>query len=386
MATIIASTRSYVDPFRAMDVFAEAVMLKQQGLPIISMAVGQPSAPAASPVIRAAESYLKNGRLSYTDALGLMPTREAIAQSYQTLYGVSINPERVAITTGSTAGFNLAFLAFFNAGDRIAITAPGYPAYRNIIRALGMEVVEISVHESQGILTADALAQAHAHKPLAGVLFASPANPTGAMIPDAALVALMDKAHELGIKIISDEIYHRLNFAAPDKTALSVTDDIIVVNSFSKYYCMTGWRIGWMIVPEGQERAVERVAQSLYISAPELSQRAVVEAFTPESTTELEATKAIYQKSRIVVQNGLEALNMPLVAPMDGGFYAYCDISAHSNDAMEFAQSMLISAHVAATPGIDFDPINGHRTMRFSYAGAPEEMAQAIENLKNWLS
>lgn len=385
MATIKPSLRSNVEPFRAMDVFAEAVRLKQQGQPIVSMAVGQPSAPAARPVIEAAEKALKDGRLSYTDALGLLPTREAIAESYQTLYGVNVSPERVVVTTGSTAGFNLAFLTFFDAGDRIAITAPGYPAYRNIIKALGLEVVEIPVHDCDGMLSAEALEATHKEKPLAGVLFASPANPTGAMIPDDALEALIHKAQSLDIKVISDEIYHRLNFTGPDKTALSVSDDLIIVNSFSKYYCMTGWRIGWMIVPEGHSRAVERVAQSLYISAPELSQRAVIAAFDVESTEQLEATKAIYAKSRDVVMDGLQALNMPLIAPMDGAFYAYCDVTAHTNDSMVLAGEMLKNAKVAATPGIDFDPLRGAETMRFSYAGAPEDMEKAIQNLKNWL-
>lgn len=385
MTTIIPSSRSNVEPFRAMDVFAEAVRLKSQGQPIISMAVGQPSAPAAKPVIKAAEKALKDGCLSYTDALGLMPTREAIAQSYEALYGINISPERVVVTTGSTAGFNLAFLTFFDAGDRIAITAPGYPAYRNIIKALGLEVVEIPVHDCDGMLSAEALENAHKECPLAGVLFASPANPTGAMISDDALEALIHTAQSLGIKVISDEIYHRLNFAAPDKTALSVSDDLIVVNSFSKYYCMTGWRIGWMIVPDGHGRAVERVAQSLYISAPELSQRAIIAAFDTQSTTELEATKAVYAESRHVVMDGLKALNMPLIAPMDGAFYAYCDVTAHTEDSMVFARQMLKSAHVAATPGIDFDPLRGAETMRFSYAGAPEDMQKAIQNLKNWL-
>ncbi|GGA81559.1 1-aminocyclopropane-1-carboxylate deaminase [Brucella endophytica] len=305
--------------------------------------------------------------------------REAIAAHYRDHYGVNVEPERIAVTTGSSAAFNLAFLSFFDAGDRVAITRPGYPAYRNILRALGLEVVEIP-----GDLTGEALRAAHAEKPLNGVLFASPANPTGAIIAANDLRDIIETARELGIRVISDEIYHRLSYEGGDVTALSLGDDVTVINSFSKYYCMTGWRIGWMVLPRDAVRPVERLAQSLYISAPELSQIAAIEAFG--ATEELEAVKSRYRLNREILLRGLPEIGFHLAAPMDGAFYAYCDVSRFTNDSMDFARRMIAEANVAATPGHDFDPVEGHRTMRFSYAGAREDMEEAVKRLANWLA
>ena len=377
------SARSRVDPFLAMDVLAEANRMKAAGEPVISMAVGQPGDPAPRAVLEAARKALADGRIGYTDACGLPALREAIAAHYHEHYGVSVDPARVVVTTGSSAAFNLAFLAMFDAGDRVAITAPGYPAYRNILRALGLEVVEIPL-DASGYLKADHVRQAHAEGPLKGVLFASPANPTGAIIPEAEFQAIIDMAGELGIALISDEIYHRLNFSGPDMTALALDSNITVINSFSKYYCMTGWRIGWMVLPEALVRPVERIAQSLYISAPELSQRAAIAAF--DATEELEQVKARYGQSRSHLLKALPALGFTIAAPMDGAFYAYCDVSRFTNDSMEFAKAMLSQAKVAATPGLDFDPVQGHRTMRFSYAGTPADMVEATARIGRWLA
>ncbi len=352
---ITLSSRSEVEPFHAMDVLAEANRRRAAGHPIISMAVGQPADPAPAAVRQAAERALKDGRIGYTDALGLIELREAIAAHYADHYGVSVSPERIAVTTGSSAAFNLAFVVYFDPGDRVAITRPGYPAYRNILTALGLEVVEIPTgNGTSASSTAEALAAAHAEKPLKGVLFASPANPTGAVIDKPELKAIIETARDLGIRVISDEIYHRLSYETEDVTALEISHDVTVINSFSKYYCMTGWRIGWMVLPESDTRAIERLSQSLYISAPELSQRAAIEAF--------HAT-----------------------APMDGAFYAYCDVSRFTNDSMEFARRMIAEINIAATPGRDFDPLDGHRTMRFSYAGKIEEMEEAVRRLEEWL-
>ncbi|MCB1417745.1 MAG: aminotransferase class I/II-fold pyridoxal phosphate-dependent enzyme [Notoacmeibacter sp.] len=377
------SARSNVEPFLAMDVLAEANRMKAAGEPVISMAVGQPGDPAPQAVLEAARAALGDGRIAYTDAPGLPALREAIAAHYAEHYDVAVSPGRIFVTTGSSAGFNLAFLAMFDAGDRVAITAPGYPAYRNILRALGLQVVEIPL-DGEGYLKADQIRQAHEQGALKGVLFASPANPTGAIIPDAELRSIRAVADELDIMLISDEIYHRLNFSGPDTTALSLDSDIAVINSFSKYYCMTGWRIGWMVLPEKLVRPVERIAQSLYISAPELSQRAAVAAF--DATAELEAVKARYATSRAHLLEALPALGFTIAAPMDGAFYAYCDVSRFTNDSMEFARRMLAEAKVAATPGLDFDPVQGHRTMRFSYAGTPADMREATNRIGNWLS
>ncbi len=367
-----------------MDILAEANRLRGEGASIVSMAVGQPADPAPERVRHAARRALDAGRLGYTDALGRSDLRKAIALHYAEHYGIDIDPGRVAVTTGSSAGFNLAFLALFDPGDRVAITAPGYPPYRNILRVLGLEAVEIPLREgSQPYLTAEALRSAHAERPLNGVLFASPANPTGAVVPDDALSDLVAAARELGISVISDEIYHRLNFSGPDTTALAFGDDITVINSFSKYYCMTGWRIGWMILPSALVRPVERIAQSLYISAPEISQIAAVEAFA--GTDELERIKARYAQNRAVLAEGLPQLGFSFLSPMDGAFYAYCDVSRHTNDSMEFAWRMLREAGVAATPGIDFDHMQGHRAMRFSYAGSLQDMTSVIARLESWL-
>lgn len=378
------SGRSAVEPFHAMDVLAEANRRRAAGHPIISMAVGQPADPAPQVVREAAERALKDGRIGYTDALGLMELRETIAAHYMDHYGVTVSPERIAVTTGSSAAFNLAFIVYFDPGDRVAITRPGYPAYRNILIALGLEVVEIPTgHGTSPALTAEALAAAHAQKPLKGVLFASPANPTGALIDDAELQKIVETAEALGIRVISDEIYHRLSYETGDSCALKFSDDVTVINSFSKYYCMTGWRIGWMVLPEADVRAVERLGQSLYISAPELSQRAAIKAF--EATQELERIKDRYRENRAILLEHLPRMGLKLAAPMDGAFYAYCDVSRFSNDSMEFARKMIAEINIAATPGLDFDPHDGNRTMRFSYAGKVEEMQEAVRRLEQWL-
>jgi len=379
---ISLSRRGAVEPFHAMDVLAEANRLSAQGLDMISMAVGQPSDPAPLAVREAAARALKAGRIGYTDTLGLPALRSAIARHYGDHYGVEVPAERVAVTTGSSAAFNLAFLAMFDAGDRVAIAAPGYPAYRNIMAALGIEVVEIEL-EGEAWLHAGHLEAAHREKPLKGVLFASPANPTGAVIPPGELKRLLETAADLGIAVISDEIYHRLAYEPPDTTALAFDRSATVINSFSKYYCMTGWRIGWMVLPEEAVRPVERIAQSLYISAPELSQVAAIEAFG--ATQELEAVKQRYAENRKLLMKRLPELGFALAAPMDGAFYAFCDVTRHTNDSMEFARRMLAEAHVAATPGRDFDPGQGHRYMRFSYAGRHDEMVEALARIERWI-
>lgn len=380
--TVSISRRGDVEPFHAMDILAEANRLKARGRPIVSMAVGQPSDPAPTLVREAAARALAEGRIGYTDALGAAGLREAIARHYGEHYGLDVAPSRIAVTTGSSAAFNLAFLAMFDPGDRVAVAAPGYPAYRNIMAALGLEVVEIEL-EGAAHLAARHLRAAHAQRPLRGVLFASPANPTGAVIGVAELASLVAAAGELGIAVISDEIYHRLAYAAPDVTALAFDGDVTVINSFSKYYCMTGWRIGWMVLPEGLVRPVERIAQSLYISPPELSQLAAIQAFA--ATEELEAVKARYAANRDLLMRRLPELGFALAAPMDGAFYAFCDVSRLTNDSMVFARRMLAEASVAATPGRDFHPQAGHRFMRFSYAGSYADMQLAMDRIGSWL-
>jgi aspartate/methionine/tyrosine aminotransferase len=378
------SARSAVEPFHAMDILREANALAAAGNNVLSLAVGQPSASAPSGVLEAAREALANVALGYTDALGRMESRKAIAAHYARRYDVEVPVERIALTTGSSAGFSLAFLAVTDPGGRVAITAPGYPAYRNIIKALSLEGVEIETDADENhMLTVGALEARHREGRIDALLVASPANPTGAVIDREHMAALMDFCRDEGIAFISDEIYHGLRYTGDDRTALSHSDDIIVINSFSKYYCMTGWRIGWMILPEDIVRPVERLAQSLYISAPDLSQIAAPKAF--ECKEELERIKDGYRTNRALLLERLPAMGISFVAPPDGAFYAYCDVTKHTNDSMEFAKRMLAEIHVAAAPGVDFDPVNGHRYMRFSYAGSTDTIRGALDRMEAWL-
>ncbi|MDK4714759.1 aminotransferase class I/II-fold pyridoxal phosphate-dependent enzyme [Rhizobium sp. CNPSo 4039] len=380
------SKRSDVEPFHAMDVLAEATRRRQAGHSVISMAVGQPSHPAPQAALEAARAALGHGRIGYTDALGTLALRQALSAHYQVRHGLSIDPKRIAITTGSSAGFNLAFLTLFDAGDCVAIARPGYPAYRNILAALGLDVVEVPVtEETQFTLTPESLeaAQAESGKRLKGVLLASPANPTGTVTGRAALKALADYCADSSIAFISDEIYHGLTFVGEETSALELTDEAIVINSFSKYYCMTGWRIGWMVLPERLVRPIERVAQSLYISAPELSQIAAEAALG--AGAELDVYRESYGRNRDFLMRRLPEIGFRIASPMDGAFYAYVDVSRFTNDSMAFARKMLAEINVATTPGLDFDPVEGHRAMRISYAGSNAEIEEATERMAAWL-
>jgi aspartate/methionine/tyrosine aminotransferase len=380
------SKRSDVEPFHAMDVLAEATRRRQAGHAVISMAVGQPSHPTPRAALEAARTALDHGRIGYTDALGTLALKQALAGHYRTRHGLEIDSARIAITTGSSAGFNLAFLTLFDPGDSVAIARPGYPAYRNILAALGLDVVEVPVTaETHFTLTPESLeaAQVASGKRLKGVLLASPANPTGTVTGRAALKALADYCADRSIAFISDEIYHGLTFVGEETSALELTDEAIVINSFSKYYCMTGWRIGWMVLPERLVRPVERVAQSLYISAPELSQIAATAALG--AAAELDTYRESYRRNRDFLTQRLPEIGFSIASPMDGAFYAYVDVTRFTNDSMAFARKMLADINVAATPGLDFDPIEGHRAMRLSYAGSNAEIEEAVERMAAWL-
>jgi aspartate/methionine/tyrosine aminotransferase len=384
MTRFAASRRSAVEPFLAMDVMRAAIDREHEGVRVIHMEVGQPGAPAPKPVLDAARAALADGRLGYTEALGIRTLRARIARHYGETYGITVSPERIAVTTGSSAGFNLAFLAAFDAGERIALAAPGYPAYRNLLAALGLEVVEIeTTAATRHVITPEMLAEAHARKPLAGVLVASPANPSGTMMRPEALAALLAAADGLGIRFISDEIYHGLVYDGVADTALKHAEHAIVINSFSKYYCMTGWRIGWMVLPEELVRPVERLAQNLYISPPDISQRAAIAAF--DARAELEAVKAGYAANRALLLERLPAIGFDDNLPVDGAFYVYASVRRFSNDSVEFTRRMLAEAGVAATPGPDFDRARGHSWVRFSFAGTEADMAEAADRLERWL-
>ncbi len=378
------SARSNVPPFLAMDVFKDAAALVAQGRHIVRMEAGEPGAPPPARVRQAAIEALGGGRIGYTQTLGLPELREAIAKHYRETYGVSVDAGRIAITTGSSNGFVLAFLALFDAGARVAVSSPGYPAYQSIFEALGIETVALETRAADGyVVTPAAIEATHGEKPLDGVLLMSPANPTGTMMPDETLRDMCMTCKRLGITFISDEIYHGLTYERPAQTALAYWDDAVVVNSFSKYYCMTGWRIGWLVLPQTFVRPVERLAQSLAISAPYLSQIAAVQAFACKD--ELEQIRESYARSRIMMMEQMPKAGLGDFYPIDGAFYVYADVSRHTNDSLEFCKRMLHEAGVAATPGLDFDRVHGVRWVRFSFAAAEAEITEGLQRLKGWL-
>ncbi|HEV2559024.1 MAG TPA: aminotransferase class I/II-fold pyridoxal phosphate-dependent enzyme [Microvirga sp.] len=373
-----------VQPFLAMDVLAAAAAKERRGESVVHMEVGQPSAPAPRAAREAAKAALEAGRIGYTEALGVAPLRERIARHYREAYGVAIRPEQVVVTTGSSAGFVLAFLGLFDAGARVAITAPGYPAYRNILEALGLKPVEIPLAKADGwIMTAAAIARAHAEGPLQGVLAMSPANPSGTMIGRDALRDLGETCRRLGLWFVSDEIYHGLTYGESASTALASDPDAVVINSFSKYYCMTGWRIGWIVVPDRLVRPIERLAQNLYISPPFLSQVAALAAF--DAAEELEAVKASYARNRALLLEELPRIGITDMHPVDGAFYIYADVARFTNDSIAFCRRMLDEAGVAATPGVDFDAREGAHYLRLSFAGSEEDCREAVRRLRGWL-
>jgi aspartate/methionine/tyrosine aminotransferase len=381
---LTASARSDVPPFMVMDVMAAAARIEAAGGHVIHMEVGQPAATAPQVALEAAQAALLQRRIEYTSALGLPSLRARIARHYRDVYGCAVDPERVVVTTGSSGAFILAFLALFEPGDRVAVTVPGYPPYRHILKALGCEPVLIETHaDTRHALTGEALLEAHRKTPLKGVLVASPANPTGTMMSKEALTGLMEAAESAGIRFISDEIYHGLDYAFPAVTAAALSDDALVINSFSKYFCMTGWRVGWMVVPEPLVRPIERLQQNMSISVPTLSQIAAEAAF--EGRAEMEAIKHGYQENRAILAAGLPQAGLTDFLPADGAFYLYADVSKFTADSFDFAKQMLEQTHVAATPGNDFDPIHGRAFVRFSYAQSGADMHEAVARISRWL-
>ena len=378
------SARSDVPPFMAMDVMAAAARLEAQGRRIIHMEVGQPAAAAPATAIAAARAALSSGPLGYTETLGVTSLRRRIARSYAQSRGLDVDAARIVVTTGSSAGFILAFLATFETGDRVAVAVPGYPPYRHILTALGCEPVLIETGAgNRWSITSEALLAAHRARPLKGVIVGSPANPTGTMMTAEALAALIGCAEDAGIAVISDEIYHGLDYAFAAETAARLSDNAIIINSFSKFFCMTGWRIGWMVLPPQLVRTVERLQQNLAISVPTLSQIAAEAAF--DGYAELMKIRQGYEENRRILLDGLPRAGLDSFLPVDGAFYLYADVSRFSNDSFDFATRMLEEAGVAATPGVDFDPLHGRNYLRLCYAGSATEMKQAVERIGAWL-
>ncbi len=379
MALKIAQ-RSLIDPFIVMDVMRAANELAARGEDVLHLEVGQPGTPAPQKVIAAAQAALHKELLGYTDSLGIPELRQRVAQHYGDFYGVAIDPARVVITTGSSGGFLLAFLSAFEPGDRVALAAPGYPAYRNILSALGVEPVLLETTAANRFQPTPDLLQSAGD--IDGLILASPSNPTGTMVGQAELEALVAWCRKAGVRLISDEIYHGITYAGPAVTAAGLEDDAIVINSFSKYFSMTGWRLGWMLAPNALLRPIECLTQNIFISPPSLSQHAAIAAF--DSNDELSENVARYARNRQILLDRLPKAGFDRLAPADGAFYVYADVAHMTNDSPEFCRRMLAEAHVAATPGVDFDPFSGHKFVRFSFAGTEGDMLAACERLDRW--
>jgi len=378
------SARSGVPPFMVMDVMAAAARLEAKGRRIVHMEVGQPAAGAPATAIAAVRVALSAGPHGYTETLGIASLRRRIARAYSEWHGLDIDPDRVVVTTGSSAAFMLAFLTAFEASDRVAVAVPGYPPYRHILTALGCEPVLIETGAAtRWSITSESLLAQHRVRPLQGVVVGSPANPTGTMMTAPALAELIRSAEDAGIAVISDEIYHGLDYAFAADSAARLSPNAIVINSFSKYFCMTGWRIGWMVVPPSLLRAIERLQQNLAISVPTLSQIAAEAAF--DGRAELEQIKHGYEENRRILVEGLPRAGLDSFLPVDGAFYLYADISRFSADSFGFATRMLEEAGVATTPGVDFDPLQGRKFLRLCYAGTREDMREAVERIGCWL-
>jgi len=379
---LLASSRSAIASFIVMDVMRAALAAEQAGRSIVHMEVGQPGTPAPRAAREAARHALESETLGYTMALGNDALRERIAQHYADWYGIAVPPERIAVTGGSSAAFVLAFLSLFDVGDAVALPSPGYPCYRHILTALGQRPVLLETGPANDWMpTPDDIARA-AKDGVRGLLIASPANPTGTMISAERLAGIARACRDNNVALISDEIYHGLTYARPADTALAHSDDAIVINSFSKYFSMTGWRIGWMVVPQSLVASVERLAQNLYISPPAIAQVAALGAFS--AGEELEANRRVYAANRDLLLNELPKAGFENFAPADGAFYLYSDVSHMTDDAAMLCRRILDEAGVAVTPGVDFDAERGNRFLRFSYAGTTADMAEAAKRLQQW--
>ena len=380
MSRPVSRRAGAVDPFIVMDVMAAAAEKEAAGDTVIHLEVGQPSTPAPKAALAAARAALDSDRIGYVAALGIPALRERIARHYRDAYNTDVAAERVIVTTGSSGGFPLAFLASFDAGDRVALAAPGYPAYRNILAALNLEAIDLPTSAADRFQpTVAALENAG---PIAGLIVASPSNPTGTMVNRAEMTALANWCHRHGVRLISDEIYHGIVYGDEAVSAAEVSDQAIVVNSFSKYFSMTGWRVGWLVVPPDLVRPIERLTQNFFISVPTLSQHAALAAF--DGREELDGHVRRYRANRDLLMAGLPAVGLDRLAPAQGAFYLYADIAHLTNDSRDFCKRMLAEAGVATTPGVDFDKARGAGTLRISFAGSTAEMDEAVRRLKAW--
>ena len=374
------SSRGAVDPFIVMDVMEAARQAEEAGRHIIHMEVGQPGTPAPALARDALAKAMGDNPLGYTVALGLPALRQRIAQLYGDWYGVDLDPARVVVTPGSSGGFILAFSALFDAGDRIALGAPGYPSYRQIMKSLDLTPVEIQTRAEARYQLEPSDLNGIEYQ---GMMVASPANPTGTMLGKDALAALIGAAQDKGAAFLSDEIYHGIEYEQKAVTALQISNDVCVINSFSKYFSMTGWRIGWLVLPPDNVRQVERLAQNMFICAPHAAQVAALAAM--DAPDELEANMAVYRENRRLMIDGLPKAGFDRIAPPDGAFYVYADISHLTDDSRAFARAILDEAGVAVTPGLDFDPVRGGGTLRFSYARSTHDILEGLDRLGRFM-
>ncbi|SNR42814.1 pyridoxal phosphate-dependent aminotransferase [Puniceibacterium sediminis] len=375
------SNRGAVDPFIVMDVMEAARAAEDAGRHIIHMEVGQPGTPAPAVARESLAKAMETQPLGYTVALGLPALRQRIARLYGEWYNVDLDPARVVITPGSSGGFILAFTALFDAGDRVALGAPGYPSYRQILKALSLVPVEIQTAAENRLQPVPSDLQGLDYQ---GLMVASPANPTGTMLDKPALGALIGACQERGAAFLSDEIYHGIEYERRAVTALEISDDVCVINSFSKYFSMTGWRVGWLVVPPAQVRQFERLAQNMFICASHAAQVAALAAM--DAGDELRSNMVVYTENRRLMLEGLPKAGFDRIAPPDGAFYVYADVSHLTDDSRAFAAEILEKAGVAVTPGLDFDPERGHGTLRFSYARSTADIVEGLERLAAFMA
>ncbi len=381
-----------------MEILKQGNELAQSGREIYSLCLGQPSTPAPTPVLEAAHQALEDEQLGYTDSNGIRALRERIAKHYQDEYDTSVNPDNIVVTTGSSAAFTAIFLAAFEAGERVAMTRPGYAAYRNTLKALGCEVVDIDTGpDTRWQPSVEQLEELKKQgKSPAGLLLASPSNPTGTILEPEMLRAIAKWCDDNECLLISDEIYHGISFGPECTSVVQYSDQNIAVGSFSKYYSMTGWRLGWAVVPTELVRPVELLLGNLNLSAPTLSQFAAIAAFDSESVAELDEHVKRYAENRWIVLEGLRLISTPLLAPADGAFYCYADVSHLCEDSAQWAAELLEATGVAVTPGIDFAPnskpgdgldpvLDGKKFVRISFAGSTEEVTTGMDLLVDFV-
>ena len=380
---LTVAARADVPPFHVMDMLSAANARQRARGDMVSLAAGQPSASAPGPVLVAAEKALRDGQLGYTEQLGIPELREAVAGHYERHYALDVTPQDVIITTGSSGGFLLSLLSAFDVGDRVVLARPGYPAYRNILAALGCEVIELLCEEESRFQPTVAMLDELC--PFKGVVAASPANPTGTVLSGSELAAIAGWCNERGVQLISDEIYHGIDYDSRPSSAWQYSREAVVVNSFSKYFAMTGWRLGWLLVPPRLHRAVDCLVGNFNICAPSIAQYAAVAAFDDESYAELDGHVVRYRDNRDRLLRGLATMGIDRVAPVDGAFYAYANVSHLTHDSMSFAQRLLADTGLAIVPGVDFDPEHGSRFVRFSFAGAGDDVDEGVRRLRGWL-